>query len=300
MSAAGSALAVFPTADGSGLQAATLVPGSSAFSSPVQLAAQALSGAVAMDDAGDGVTTFAPTAAGATGVQARGFDATPPSIGSVTIPSSATVGQTVPFSATATDVWGPVTLSWSFGDGGSGVGTPVEHTFTTPGSRTVTVIATDAVGNTATRSGTVTVRATAPVLSKVSETRATFRVGKAPTPIVAQGREQIHRAPIGTTFVFTLSEPASVSLRITHSVPGRRSGRSCLKPSKKLRTHKRCSRTVIDGTLHRTGTAGVNRIAFSGRLGRKALLPGSYSVTLTATGFGLVSRPQTMNFRIVR
>jgi hypothetical protein len=303
MNAAGSALAVFSTADGSGLQAATLASGSSSFSAPVPLApAQSSGPGVAIDDAGDGLATYATGTGASTVALARGFDATAPTIQSASIPAAAKVAQTVTFSGTATDFWGPVTLSWSFGDGGSGSGAAVGHTFTTPGTRTVTVTATDAVGNTATRTGTVTVTVSpvVPVLSKVSETHATFRVGRAPTPIIAQGRERVHRPPIGTTFVFTLSEPAAVSIRITHGAPGRRSGHSCVKPTKKLKGHKRCTRQVVDGTLRRTGRAGINRVAFSGRIGKRALVPGSYRVTLTATEFGLASRPRTMNFRIVR
>jgi hypothetical protein len=204
------------------------------------------------------------------------------------------------FTATATDMWGPVTLSWSFGGGGAGTGGTTTHAFAAPGTKTVTVTAADAVGNTATRTGTITIAANAPALSSVSVTHEVFRVGNKPTAITAQGRERKHRPPIGTTFIYTLSEPASVTIRITHGAPGRRSGGKCLKPTRKLRTHKRCTRRVVNGTLHRSGKAGVNRIPFSGRIARKPLAPGSYKATLTATAFRLASRPRTMNFRIVR
>jgi PKD domain len=294
----GLALAVVPTHDGTGLQAGVRPPGG-AFALTA-LASNAGAGSVAIDDAGDGVAAYVPTATGATGAQARGFDATAPTIGSASIPAAASVGRPATFAATGTDFWGPVTLSWTFGDGGSAIGGTVSHAFTTPGAHSITVTATDAVGNAATRTGTITAAAIPPVLSKVSQTHGTFRVGSAPTPIVARAGKHRRRAPVGTTFVFTLSEAAGVSIRITHAEPGRRSGHACVKPTRKLRSHKRCTRTVIDGTLRRSGVAGTNRVAFSGRIARRALHPGSYLLTLTASEFGLASRTRKLNFRIVR
>jgi hypothetical protein len=37
------------------------------------------------------------------------------------------------------------------------------------------------------------------------------------------------------------------------------------------------------GTLTRSGTAGLNEIRFSGRIGRRALLAGKYRLAATAT-----------------
>ncbi len=63
---------------------------------------------------------------------------------------------------------------------------------------------------------------------------------------------------------------------------------------------RRCTREVAK--LSRAGTrARRNRIAFSGRVGRKTLRPGRYRATVTATDrAGNVSAPRTIRFRIVR
>ncbi len=105
---------------------------------------------------------------------------------------------------------------------------------------------------------------------------------------------------VGTTFRYTLSEPAKVKLVIAQKVPGRRVGKSCRKPSR--RAHgKRCTRFVKRGTLRRTGLAGTNSLKFSGRIGRRALKPGRYRVTITATdAAGNVSRPARLSFRVVK
>ena len=49
--------------------------------------------------------------------------------------------------AAATDRVSPVSMSWSFGDGGIATGGAVAHAFGAPGAFTVTATATDAAGN---------------------------------------------------------------------------------------------------------------------------------------------------------
>jgi hypothetical protein len=58
-------------------------------------------------------------------------------------------------------------------------------------------------------------------------------------------------------------------------------------------------RTV--GTLRRGGLLGPNSVAFSGRLGRRALPAGAYRLRVTATDpAGNTSNPRTAGFSIVR
>jgi hypothetical protein len=89
------------------------------------------------------------------------------------------------------------------------------------------------------------------------------------------------KAKRGTTFVFRLSEKARTAITISRVRKGRR---------------------VKVGTLKRSKTKkGVNRIAFSGRLGRKALRRGVYRATVVATDkAGQRSKPRKVAFRIVR
>ena len=100
-------------------------------------------------------------------VQWTGYDADPPELRGVSIPGSATVGDTVQFSASGVDVWSVGAPSFDFGDGAQAGGDAVSHVYSAPGSYTVRVTATDAVGRTTTTSGAIAVKA-----------RNSFTIGK--------------------------------------------------------------------------------------------------------------------------
>jgi streptogramin lyase len=122
-----------------------------------------------------------------------------------------------------------------------------------------------------------------------------FRVARASTPLSARS------APKGSTLTYSLSEPSSVSIAIARRASGRRVRRSCRAPSHSNRGKPHCTRYVLTGTLKRTGLQGVNAVAFSGRIGRHALRPGSYRVTVTATdAAGNASKGSAASFTIVR
>lgn len=115
---------------------------------------------------------------------------------------------------------------------------------------------------------------TPPLLSALRVTRRTFKVGRTATATAAGARA-------GTTFRYTLSEPATVTIKIERGVGGR--------------AFKQAA------TLTRTGRAGTNSTAFSGRAGRRALRPGTYRATLTARdAAGNHSKAVRVGFRIVR
>lgn len=133
-----------------------------------------------------------------------------------------------------------------------------------------------------------------PTLSNVKLSRKTFAVGKASTPIVAA----VER---GTTIRYSLSEPGKVSLKIERKLKGRKVGKKCRKPTRKNRAKRKCNRYKRAGTLRRTGKTGANSVAFSGRIGKKALKPASYRLTITATdSAGNKSKATRASFRIVR
>ena len=137
-----------------------------------------------------------------------------------------------------------------------------------------------------------------------------FRVAKARTPIASQKRGNGKRVPAvsqnrrgkraaaGTRIQFRLDDVATVRMKIERRLAGRRSGRRCVAPKPKLRSRKRCARFVRRGTLVRRNlTAGTQRIAFSGRIGGKALKPGRYRLTAVAIADGADrSKPRRASF----
>ena len=159
------------------------------------------------------------------------------------------------------------------------------------------------------RGGTDTV---APVVSALSLLRSRFAVDRRhPTPATAaaaarrgsgRSRGRSRARNLGTEFRFRLSEAASVRIAISRETRGKRKGRRCVKPSRRLRRARSCTRLVSAGTLVRTRRpAGANRIAFSGAIGRRSLSRGSYQAVLVATdAAGNRSRARTVRFRVVR
>ena len=141
--------------------------------------------------------------------------------------------------------------------------------------------------------------ATSPVITGAFATNPVFAVNQRGQ---AAGRRRI---PRGTTFRFTLSEAARVSLRIERSSPGRRVAGKCRRPTRLNRGAPSCRRWVGVRTFFRDSVAGSNRIRFSGRVlvgGRaRALRPGRYRLRLGAVdGAGNSSTPVTIRFRVVR
>ncbi|MEM2971244.1 MAG: NosD domain-containing protein [Candidatus Bathyarchaeia archaeon] len=71
------------------------------------------------------------------------------------------VGETVTFDASvSTDNFGIINYEWDFGDGTTGIGITVNHTYTSPGTYNVTLTVKDVAGNIATDTIEVTVLST--------------------------------------------------------------------------------------------------------------------------------------------
>ncbi len=104
------------------------------------------------------------------------------------------------------------------------------------------------------------------------------------------------------SFRFRLSERAAARILLERTLPGRRVGRRCARPTARLRRNRRCTRIVRAGTLiFSNRPAGANRIAFRGRIGRRKLAIGTFRATITATdAAGNRARARRANFRIVR
>ncbi len=140
----------------------------------------------------------------------------------------------------------------------------------------------------------------APSVTHYRLTNHEFVVGRGRTPRLGHAASS-RRHRTGTTFLYTLSEAATVKIVIAQRLPGRRHGKRCVAPTRRLRRARRCTRIAIKGTLTRTSAKGVNRVEFSGRIGTKALTPGFYRATLVATDAGgLTSKPETILFTIIQ
>ena len=226
-------------------------------------------------------------------------DTTPPAFTSISAPDSAVAGRRAAFSATATDDLSDPAISWDFGDGTQASGPNVTHVFGDAGAQTVTVIARDSAGNVTTQTRIVAVApapvdqtppgddgrgvppprdTTAPVVAKLTATNRTFVVGRGATAVIAKKSK---KTPRGTTLRMTLSERATLAASV-----GLRKGK----------------RVTTVGTLVRAKAGpGTVSLAFTGRIGKTALKPGSYVATVTAIdGAGNRSKPRKINLTIVR
>jgi hypothetical protein len=119
-------------------------------------------------------------------------------------------------------------------------------------------------------------------------------------PTLSPARFRVGRAPRGTSVAYTLSEAAAVTTAIERARPGRRAGGRCRRPAPANRGRPRCTRYVAVGTLRRDALQGANRVAFSGRIGGRALAAGSYRATLRARdAAGNRSPARTARFTVV-
>jgi hypothetical protein len=123
------------------------------------------------------------------------------------------------------------------------------------------------------------------------------RFAVAPLP---RGSARAAQAPRGTRFRWTLSESALVTVRVERALAGRRSGTRCLAP-RRGRGGRACRRFVLRRTLRTRAAAGAGGIAFTGRIGRRALPRGAYRARIAALDTaGNRSRESALTFTIVR
>lgn len=139
---------------------------------------------------------------------------------------------------------------------------------------------------------------TAPRISSARLSRTRFRVGPGRTAVGAATKRR--RTPAGTTLTVRVSEASTLRLAVQRRLPGRRSGTRCVRPTRKLRRARSCTRTPAVRTLTRRLKAGSTRIAFSGRIATRRLAPGRYRFVLRATdAAGNRSAARTVTFTVV-
>jgi len=117
---------------------------------------------------------------------------------------------------------------------------------------------------------------TAPSISGLRFTRTRFALGS--------GLPRIVSRPAGaTTLALTLSEAATVTLRLERLLAGRRVGTRC-RSGRASRAHRRCVRARrVGGRAALTAPKGAVLITFAGRLRRRGrLAPGRYRLVVTA------------------
>jgi hypothetical protein len=209
-------------------------------------------------------------------------------------PGSVATGQSVTFSGSACDPDGDsLTFSWSFDDATSASGAQVSKAFATGGTHSGTLTVSDPGGRSATTTASVVVTAPPPLsILSFSMLRRTFAVGSAPTPV----SKAAAKPKRGSAFRYSLSKAGNVTITIHALLAGRVSKGKCVKPTRKLRSAKKCTRAVKRGSLRRSGAAGANNVPFSGRIGKKPLAPGSYRATIAAAA----AKSRTARFTIVK
>ncbi len=286
---------------GGGWQAPLALSASGQDAKEPTLAADAQGNAVALWERSNGTNEI---------VEAAGFDGAGPALNGLTVPATGFVGQPLSFSVSPLDTWSAVTGTvWRFDDGTSAADTTVTHAYATSGTYTVTVTSSDLLSNasSASRTTTVTIRppisASAPTVTGLKQSHATWRPGGKLASISRKTRgSHKHRVPVGTTFSFRLNEPARVSFAFSRVVGGRKVKGRCVAQTRRNRHKRACKRTMLKGTLALAGYTGLDKLAFQGRISRRAkLAPGSYTLTLTATNAtGQRSRPVKLRFKIVR
>jgi hypothetical protein len=152
----GTGSAVFAWTNGARVRAAVMEADGTLGNTTAVAIAQDLLG-VGGDAQGNAVVLYGRPAGDTFALRTAGFDAAPPRITDVGIPTHGFAGEGLPFIVSASDVWGPVSATWDFGDGPPERAIALGHAFAEPGEHTVTVTVADATGNAASASGQVAI-----------------------------------------------------------------------------------------------------------------------------------------------
>jgi len=120
----------------------------------------------------------------------------------------------------------------------------------------------------------------------------------------AKAKKKAKKTAKGTTIKYTLSAPATVTILVERKAKARKSGKKCVKETKKLKKKKAkaCTLYVKVSTLKRTHKSkGAKKVPFSGRAGSKLLSAGTYRMRATAAaGPGTTSLTRSVTFTIVK
>ena len=91
--------------------------------------------------------------------------------------------------------------------------------------------------------------------------RTPFRVAPGATPRDGTAKAAAKKAPRGTTLTLRLSEPARVRFEVLVKGKGRKVSRNCVKPTRKNRKRRRCTRlTAKRPVFLRSAPAGRSKV----------------------------------------
>ena len=195
---------------------------------------------------------------------------------------------------------------WDFGDGTvlADAGPTPKHTYAKAGSYPVTLTVTDGSGCSS-RSvynghSTVCPGGSSPVAAGTADTVPVLGKPKArPKKFRAKPKGKA-KGKFGTSFRYTVNEPATVRFKIERKKVGRLVGKKCKPLTAKNAKRKKCPIFKRVGSRSQQAKAGANKLKWNGNLKGKPLPPGSYRATVVATDrAGGRSAPKTVGFRIL-
>jgi hypothetical protein len=139
---------------------------------------------------------------------------------------------------------------------------------------------------------------TKPVLGRLRLSRSVFAAASSGGSTAAKRK----RTPVGTKISFSVSEASSVRFTVQKKAKGRKSGKRCVKPTRRNRKKKRCTRwPSVRGSFTVRAKQGPNTFTFRGRIGGKKLSPGRDRLVGRAVdGAKNRSALRTVAFRIAR
>ncbi len=132
-----------------------------------------------------------------------------------------------------------------------------------------------------------------PTLSQLKISPGTFLAA-------ASGGSATSARAHGARVTFRLDIAARVGFAVKRSLPGRRQGRRCVRPTGSNRGAASCRRIVTFGSFAVAARAGANAFHFTGRTNGQKLVPGLYTLVAVASASRKTGNSASVSFRIDR